>query len=169
MPNAPDTYLIVALQWCWWWKCVNIFYRVYWLFGFAKRTYKFYRERLELWIWGKTLSSVTVNCQVTMIVMNSSSQLCEISTILHKSTSYLISLSWSQRSQVSRITLWRLSQNELVFVVVFFHVFVIVSKLTLWVTGWQDRSLQVFSKYIFLCLFLVRSCLLITLIKFLKV
>ena len=49
----------------------------------------------------------------------------------------------SQRSQVSRITLWRCSLNVFVFVIVFVFVFVVV-------------------------FFLVRSCLLITLIKCLK-
>ena len=41
------------------------------------------------------LFSVTLNCQVTMIVMNSGSQLSEMSTISHKFTSHATFLSWS--------------------------------------------------------------------------
>ena len=85
-------------------------------------------------------SSVTLNCQVTMIGVNSGSQLSEIS---HRFTSHVMCLSWllylslSQRSQVSRIALWRSSLNVVVIVVFFVFVYV---------------------------LFLVSSCLLITLI-----
>ena len=57
----------------------------------------------------RMLSSVTINCQVTKIVMNSGSQLSELYSV-------------SQMSQVSRIALRRCSQN--VFVFVFVIVFV---------------------------------------------
>ena len=73
------------------------------------------------------ISSVTLDCQVTVIVMNSDSQLSQMLTISHKFTSHVMSLSWSlclslvfgrvmsphcsdqmsqKRSQVSRIALW---------------------------------------------------------------
>ena len=73
------------------------------------------------------LSNITLNDQVKMIVVNSGSQLSEMSIISHKLKSHAMSLSWSlylylslalslvmsphhsdqlsQRSQVSRITL----------------------------------------------------------------
>ena len=83
------------------------------------------------------LSSVTLNSQVTMIVMNSGH---EMSTISHKLTSHVMSLSWSlysflylslvfqqvmsphhsdqmsQSSQYSRIALWWCSLYVYVFV-----------------------------------------------------
>ena len=51
-------------------------------------------------LWYKTsqelqmLPSVTLNCQVTMIVMNSGIQMSEMSKISHKLTSPVMSLSW---------------------------------------------------------------------------
>jgi len=60
----------------------------------------------------RMLSSVTLNCQVTQIVMNSGSLLSKLSV--------------SQISQVSRIALWRCSLNIFLFVIVFVSVFVIV-------------------------------------------
>ena len=84
----------------------------------------------------RMLSSVTLNSRVTMIVMNSGH---EISTISHKLTSHVMSLSWSlysflylsfvfqqvmsphhsdqmsQRSQYSRIALWWCSLYVYVF------------------------------------------------------
>ena len=62
----------------------------------------------------RMLSSVTIDCQVTKIVMNSGSQLSELYSV-------------SQMSQVSRIALKRCSQNVFVFVFVTVIVFVIVS------------------------------------------
>ena len=74
----------------------------------------------------RMLSSVALNCQVTMTGVNSGSQLSEMSTISHKFTCHVMCLSWyfilslsffgqvmsphhshkmSQRSQVSRIAL----------------------------------------------------------------
>ena len=112
------------------------------------------------------LSIVTINCQVTKIVMNSgfNYQNCSQCLKCHKSLGLLSgglclclciclciffgyvmsshhSEQMSQRSQVSRIALRRCSQNVFVFVIVFVFVFVI---------------------------FLVRSCLFITLMKCLK-
>ena len=55
------------------------------------------------------LSSVTINCQVTKIVMNSGSQLSELYSV-------------SQMSQVSRIALRGCSQNVFVFVTIFVFV-----------------------------------------------
>ena len=52
----------------------------------------------------RMLSSVTINCQVTKIVMNSGSQLSELYSV-------------SQMSQVSRIALGRCSQNVWLLVV----------------------------------------------------
>ena len=94
------------------------------------------------------LSSVTLNCQVTMISLNSGSQLSEISTISHKLTSRVMCLSWclylslplvfdqfmslrnsdqmSQRSQVSGTALWRSSLHVFVYVIVIVFVFVFV-------------------------------------------
>ena len=102
------------------------------------------------------LSSVTINSQATKIVMNPGSQLslncqnCSQCLKCHKSLGLLLervlkmslylSLSiffghvmsfhhseqMSQRSQVSRIALWRCSQNVFVFVFVFVIVFVFV-------------------------------------------
>ena len=103
----------------------------------------------------RMLSSFTLNCQVTKIVMNSGSQLSEMQSCLkwQKSLGSLfegalnvfvfvivfvfvfvivIVMSphlfnqMSQRSQVSRIALWRCSLNVFVFVIVFVFVFVIV-------------------------------------------
>ena len=138
------------------------------------------------------LSSVTLNCQVIIIVINSCYQMSEMSTISHKLTSYAMSLSWSlylylslalslvmsphhsdqvyQRSQVSRITLWRYSPN---FAVVFGQVMSPhhsdqmsqrsqVSRITLWRCSLMYLS---FSVSLF---FLVRSSPLITLIKCFK-
>ena len=91
----------------------------------------------------------------------------------------------SKRSGVTRIALWMCSLNLFVFFIVFFFLFVVflsspVSS-SLWsnvskVTSLWDPSLMKFSKCICLCLcisfchclFLVRSYLLITLIKCLK-
>ena len=42
----------------------------------------------------RMLSSDTLNCQVTMIVMNSGSQLSEMSAISHKLTSHVMLSSW---------------------------------------------------------------------------
>ena len=47
--------------------------------------------------------------RVTMIVRHSGSQLSEMSTTSHKFTNHTMSLSWSKRSKVSRIALWRCS------------------------------------------------------------
>ena len=66
----------------------------------------------------RMLSSVTINCQVTKIVMNSGFQLSEL-------------LSVSQMSQVSRIALRRCFQNVFVFVIVFVFVFVFVNLLVM--------------------------------------
>ena len=66
--------------------------------------------------WNTLLSSVALNCQDTMIIMNPSSQLSKMSTIWHKSQKpYVMSLSWAQKSQGSRIALWRSSPNVFVF------------------------------------------------------
>ena len=89
------------------------------------------------------LSSVTLNCQVTMIVMNSGYQLSEMSTISHKFTSHVKSLylylvfGWvinvstslikclkGHKSPAFRIALWRCSLNVFVIVFVFVVVFV---------------------------------------------
>ena len=103
----------------------------------------------------RRLASVTLNSWVTMIVMNSGSQLSEMTTIPHFKFICICScVPWVSLSllvmsclpitlikclkghKVSRSGLWRCSQNVVVFVIVF--VFVIL---------------------------LVKSCLLITLIK----
>ena len=100
------------------------------------------------------LSSVTINCQVTKIVMNSGSQLSELGGVLKMSLSLYLSLSiffgqvmsfhhseqMSQRSQVSRIAIRRCSQNVFVFVIVFVIVFVFVFVFVIF--GW---SCHVFS------------------------
>ena len=103
------------------------------------------------------LSSVTLNCQATKIVMNSGSQLSELQLVSQMSQVsgivivfvfvfvfvILFLLVWS--GQVSWVALGRCSLNVFVFVIVFVYVFVLV--------------------VVFL---LVRSCPLITLIKCLK-
>ena len=97
------------------------------------------------------LSSVTLNCQVTEIVMNSSSQLSEMQSV-------------SQMSHVTRIALWRCPLNVFVIVIVFDIVFAFVivffgrvlsphhsDQMSLKVTSLWDGSLKVLSKCICLC------------------
>ena len=61
------------------------------------------------------LSSVTINCQVTNIVINPGSQLL---VFFGQVMSPHYSDQMSQRSQVSRMALWRCSQNVFAFVLV---------------------------------------------------
>ena len=72
----------------------------------------------------RMLSSVTLNCQVTMIVMKSGSQLSEMPTILHNFSSHVFA-----------------------FVFVRFNIYVSTS-----LKGCQDPPLKLFSKCLCLCL-----------------
>ena len=116
------------------------------------------------------LSSVTFKCQVTMIVMNSGSQLSEMSTISHKLTSHVTSMSWSLYLSLSMVFCQFLSpyhsdqisprsQDHTSLTLLFFWCFL------KWICLCRCLCL-VF--VFFIVFFLVRSCLLITLIKCLK-
>ena len=93
----------------------------------------------------RRLASVTLNSWVTMIVMNSGSQLSEMTTIPHFKFICICScVPWVSLSllvmsclpitlikclkghKVSRSGLWRCSQNAFVFVIVFVFVYVFV-------------------------------------------
>ena len=85
----------------------------------------------------RMLSSVILNCQVTMTGVNLGSQLSEMSTISHKFTSHVMCLSWS-----------------LYLLLSFFwsgHVSSSLSSNVSKVTSLWDRSLMVFSKCLCLC------------------
>ena len=86
------------------------------------------------------LSSVTLHCQVTMIVMNSGSQLSEMSTISHKFTSHVKSL--SSFCHVFVISFSCLCRVSVVSLSCLYRVSVVsVSCLTRsWVTLWQPMN-----------------------------
>ena len=95
----------------------------------------------------RKLCRPALNCKLTMIVMNSGSQLSEMSTISNKLTSQFMRLSWflslslvfgqvisphhsdqmSHRSQFSWMALWRCSLSVFAFVIIFVFVFVFVN------------------------------------------
>ena len=104
----------------------------------------------------RMLSSVTINCQVTKIVMNPGSQLSVLKSVSQMSQVPLITpldvLQWRYIGRVE--SYWRVTMN-VENVVLKCQKCVSVSMLT----SILDYSLRLFSKYLCLCLFVFRSSL----------